>query len=47
MQWIYQLIVLYLSVNLIVYLFREKRTRWQISAALVLVMFLLRLFLIK
>jgi hypothetical protein len=47
MQWIYQLIVLYLSVNLIVYLFREKRMRWQISAALVLVMFLLRLFLIK
>ena len=47
MQWIYQLIVLYLSVNLIVYLFREKRLRWQISAALVLVMFVLRLFLVK
>ena len=47
MQWIYQLIVLYLSVNLIVYLFREKRLRWQISAALVLAMFVLRLFLVK
>lgn len=47
MQWIYQLIVLYLSVNLIVYLFREKRVQWQISAVMVLVMFLLRLFLIK
>jgi hypothetical protein len=47
MQWIYQLIVLYLSINLIIHLFREKRLRWQISTAMVLVMFLLRLILIK
>ncbi len=47
MQFIYQLIVLYLSLSLVVYLFRETRLRWQTSAALVLVVFLLRLFLIK
>ena len=47
MQLIYHLIVLYVSVNLVVYLFRETRLRWQISTALVLIVFLLRLFLVK
>ena len=47
MQFIYFLIVLYLSMNLVIYLFRETRLRWQISAALVLIVFFLRLFLIK
>lgn len=47
MHILYPLIVAYLSLSLIVYLFREKRLRWQISTAVVLIMFLLRLFLIK
>jgi hypothetical protein len=47
MQILYHIIVAYLSLSLVVYLFREKRFRWQISTAIVLVMFLLRLFLIK
>ena len=47
MQILYHLIVAYLSLSLVVFLFREKRLRWQISTAVVLVMFLLRLFLIK
>ncbi len=47
MHILYHLIVAYLSLSLVVYLFREKRLRWQISTAVVLVMFLLRLFLIK
>lgn len=44
---LYQLIVLFLSASLIWYLLREKRFWNQLSAALVLVMYLLRLFLIK
>lgn len=47
MQWIYQLIVLFLTINLAVYMFREKRLTYQICAGMVLMMFLLRLFLIK
>jgi hypothetical protein len=47
MQIIYHLIVLYLTVNLIIYLFRERKILGQISSAIVLVMFLLRLLLIK
>ncbi len=47
MHILYPLIVAYLSLSLVVHLFREKRLRWQISTAVVLVMFLLRLFLIK
>ncbi len=44
---IYHLIVLFLTVNLIWYLFREKHFWAQVSTAIVLIMFLLRLFLIK
>lgn len=47
MQIIYHLIVLYLTLNLIFYLFRERKILGQISSAIVLVMFLLRLLLIK
>ena len=47
MQILYHLIVAYLTVHLLVYLFRERRFRWQASTAIVLIMFLLRLFLIK
>ncbi|MGB3863746.1 MAG: hypothetical protein WBE11_04680 [Candidatus Aminicenantaceae bacterium] len=44
---IYHLIVLFLTLNLIWYLFREKQFWSQLSTAIVLIMFLLRLFLIK
>jgi len=47
MQILYQTIVLFLALNLIVYLFREKKFLGQLSTTLVLVLFLLRLFLIK
>jgi hypothetical protein len=47
MQIAYHLIVLYLVGHLIWYLFREKKFWNQVCAALVLIMFLLRLFLIK
>jgi len=47
MQFIYHLIVFYLTVNLIWYLFREKKFWNQVSTAIVLIIFLLRLFLIK
>ncbi len=47
MQIVYQLIVLYLVCHLIWYLFREEKFWNQVCAALVLIMFLLRLFLIK
>ena len=43
----YQLIVLYLSLHLLWYLFRQKKFWGQASAVLVLVLFLLRLFWIK
>jgi hypothetical protein len=44
---IYHLIVAYLTVSFIIYLFREKKFWAQVSTTLVLIMFLLRLFLIK
>jgi len=47
MQIIYQLLVLYLTLNFICYLFREKKFWNQVNTVLVLVLFLLRLFLIK
>jgi len=47
MQFIYHLFVFYLTVNLIWYLFREKKFWNQVSTAIVLIIFLLRLFLIK
>jgi len=43
----YQLIVLYLSLHLLWYLFRQKKFWDQASVVLVLVLFLLRLFWIK
>lgn len=46
-QIIYQIIVLYLTLNFIWFLFREKKFWNQVSVAIVLVMFLLRLLLIK
>ncbi|UCC38268.1 MAG: hypothetical protein JSV96_10495 [Candidatus Aminicenantes bacterium] len=47
MQILYHLIVLYLTINFIWYLLREKKFWYQFSVAVVLVMFLLRLLLIK
>ena len=47
MTIIYHLIVAYLAVNFIIYLFREKKFWIQASTAIVLIMFLLRLFLVK
>ena len=44
---IYHLIVLFLTLNLIWYLFREEKFWAQVSTAIVLIMLLLRLFLIK
>ncbi len=47
MTIVYHLIVAYLAVNFVIYLFREKKFWIQVSTAIVLIMFLLRLFLIK
>lgn len=47
MQFFYHLIVIYLSMSLIIYLFREKKFLSQLSTAIVLIMFLLRLLLVK
>jgi len=46
-RFFYNLIVLYLSLHLIGYLFRRKKPWDQAGAALVLTLFLLRLFLVK
>jgi hypothetical protein len=43
----YHLIVLYLSLHLFWYLIRQKKPWSQAGTALVLTLFLLRLFLIK
>ena len=47
MTIVYHLIVTYLALNFIVYLFREKKFWSQVSTAIVLIMFLLRVFLVK
>jgi hypothetical protein len=47
MKLAYHLIVLYLTLNLVRYLFREKKFWSQAGAVLVLILFILRLFLIK
>jgi len=44
---LYHLIVLYLSLHLLWHLFRQKKVESQAGTALVLTLFLLRLFLIK
>jgi hypothetical protein len=43
----YNLIVLYTSLHLIGYIFRQKKPWDQAGAAVVLTLFLLRLFLVK
>lgn len=47
MKILYQLIVLFLTIHLIWYLFREKRFWSQLETAIVLILFILRLLLIK
>lgn len=47
MKILYHLIVLFLTIHLVCYLFREKNFWAQISTAIIIVLFLLRLFLIK
>jgi hypothetical protein len=47
MQVLYHLIVLFLTANFFWYLFREKNFWAQVSAGLVLIMLILRLFLVK
>lgn len=46
-QITYHLIVLYLTIHLIWFVIREKKFWNQLSGVLVLIMFLLRLLLIK
>jgi hypothetical protein len=46
-QIIYHIFVLYLTLHLIWFIIREKKFRNQLSGMLMLIMFLLRLFLIK
>ena len=46
-QTIYHVIVLYLTIHLIWFIIREKKFWSQMSGVIVLIMFLLRLFLIK
>jgi hypothetical protein len=47
MRTFYHLIVIYFSLHLIWFLLRQKKIWSQLAAALVLVLFLLRLFWIK
>jgi hypothetical protein len=47
MQIIYHIIVLYLTIHLIWFIIREKKFWDQLSGMIVLIMFLLRLLLIK
>jgi len=46
-QTVYHIIVLYLTIHIIWFIIREKKFWDQLSGMIVLVMFLLRLFLIK
>ncbi len=47
MNILYRLIVLFLTIHLVFYLFREKKFWAQVSATIIIVLFLLRLFLVK
>lgn len=47
MRLFYQLMVLYLTVHLLWFLFRQKKFWSQVSIGIVLTLFLLRLFMIK
>jgi hypothetical protein len=47
MQIIYHLIVLYFTLHLVWFMLREKKLVNQLGGMIVLIMFLLRLFLVK
>jgi len=47
MKILYQLIVLFLAIHLTWFLFHEKKSWSQVGTAIVLILFLLRLLLIK
>jgi hypothetical protein len=47
MQILYHLIVLYFTIHLIVFLLREKKWLGQLGTAVVLILFILRVFLVK
>jgi len=47
MQIIYHIIVFYIAAHLIWHIFKEKKFWNQLSAAIVLIMILLRLLLVK
>ncbi len=47
MKIVSHLMLFYLTVHILWFLFREKKFRIQVSAVLVLTMFLLRLLLLK
>jgi hypothetical protein len=47
MKYLYQFIVLYMAIHFIWYLFHERNLWGKVSAVLILILFLLRLFLIK
>lgn len=47
MKLFYHLILLYLTLNFVWYLFRERKFWSQAGTVLVLILFILRLFLIK
>ena len=47
MKILYQLIVLFLTIHLVWYLFREKNFWAKVGTAIIIVIFLLRLFFIK
>ena len=46
-QIVYHIIVFYLTIHLIWFVIREKKIRDQASGVIVLILFLLRLLLIK
>jgi uncharacterized membrane protein YcaP (DUF421 family) len=47
MEVVYRLIVLYFAVHIVLYVFGRKKVRDQIGAVVVLVLFVLRLLLVK
>jgi len=47
MELVYRLIVLYLAIHVAVYLLRQKKFWNQLGAVVVLILFVLRLLLVK
>jgi len=47
LTWIYQLVLLYFTVLIVYDIFKEKSKMMQLTAAMVLIPFLLRLLMVK